>query len=325
MRGRVIIEKIVEGNVIIENSFSNFVVRQGRANILSVLNGKLSYDNSYLIMDIASNFFPVLIPSSNLSYPRYPAIGLNYKGTNDSVAKPYVFYIGIDYDSSGNTIGSSSITYDIFSLVNKLNTLFNTSTDKTVYDAAGNSIGLSSAGNGLFEASVVLKNNGEQTIKITCTNNSPNVTIAPYSYGSTIYGLKTLDTVYGPSTLTYQNVASVTCENFRVSTIQLGTGNTPATVDSDAFPINTYVSSSYPVSIEEIVDPLHPELVTACLYVATIPKEEANGEGGTGVTFTEAALKHANGDWFAHLNIGQLYKNSTFGLRLKWEIDLLPQ
>jgi hypothetical protein len=325
IKGRVKIESFDEEGIINSSEYSNLVVRQGRNNILSILNGKLSYDNSYLVTDIAAGFFPLLIPPINPLYPQYPAVGLLYKGKDDLTALPYLFYVGVEYDSGGNVVGSSSITYDILSLVNKLNVLFNTNTSTTVYDVSGSAIGLSSAGLGLFEASVVLKANGEQTIKITCTDNSPNVTISPYSYGTSSSGLKTLDAMFGPSTVSYQNTASVTCGNFIISSIQLGTGSEPATVNSNAFPPNTYVSSSYPVSTVDIVDPTYPDFVTSCNYIATIPKGEANGEGGTGVTFTEAALKHANGDWFAHVNLGQQYKNNTFGLRLTWTINLLPQ
>lgn len=326
IKGRVKIDSFDDNGIVSSSEYSNLVVRQGRTNLLSILNGKLSYDNSYLVMDIAPGTIPLVTPRGY--WVEYPALGLTYNGEN------YTFYIGIQYDSLGNIIGSSSIVYDISSLVNKLNILFNSFSSWPIYNAIGEQIGVNSAGMGLFEASIVIKNNGEQTIKITCTDNSPGVTLVPYSFGMCVppgggqtapQTVCSVDAFFGPSTVIYQNKASVTCGNFIISTIQLGTGSNPATVNSNAFPPNTYVSSSYPVSAVDIVDPLYPDLVTSCNYIATIPKEEANGEGGTGVTFTEAALKHANGDWFAHVNLGQQYKNNTFGLRLTWTINLLPQ
>ena len=322
IQGRVKIESLDDSGTVFDvKEYSNQVVRQGRANILSVLNGKLSYDNSYIVMDPSVGLFPFTTP--NGYWIEYPALGLTYNSTN------YTFYIGIEYDALGAVVGSNSIVYDVPSLVTKLNSLFNSFVDKTVYNSVGEQIGVSTGGKGLFEASVVLKNNGEQTIKITCTDNAPSAVLTPYTFGvvapsgvqTETQTMRSVNAFFGPDTVIYQNTSSVTCGNFIISTIQLGTGNTPATVDSNSFPANTYVTPSYPVTAIDVVDPLYPDYITSCNYVVIIPKEE----GGTGVTFTEAALKHYNGDWFAHVNLGQQYKNNTFALRFTWTINLLPQ
>jgi hypothetical protein len=327
--GKVKVEVLDDNGVVDTYEKSNLVVRQGRTNLLKILNGKLSYDNSYVIMDPAAGLFPFTTPRGY--WVTYPAVGLTYNATN------YVFYIGIEYDVYGQVIGSDSIIYDVPGLVTKLNTLFNSFSNKVIYNSSGEQIGVSSAGMGLFEASVVLKDNGEQTIKIKCTNNAPGAMLTPYVFGTgvppnpyggpapPVQGVCSVDDFFGPNTVIYQYTSSVTCGNFVISTIQLGTGNVPASVDSNSFPADTYVSPSYPVTAVDIVDPAYPEFVTSCNYVAVIPKDQANGAGGTGVTFTEAALKHLNDDWFAHVNLGQQYKNNTFGLRLTWTINLLPQ
>ena len=323
IQGRVKVETFDEGGILDIKEHTNFVVRRGRSNLLSILNGKLSYDNSYIVMDILPDTLPLVTPGTLRI--EYPAIGLEYNGVH------YMFYIGIERDVDGNPIGSDSITYDVYSLASKLNELFNTITSKNVYSkfGGGTVVGVSSAGYGLFEASIVLRDNGEPTIKIKASSNAPGILLSNYSYLEGFPAFEervyTLNGFFGPDTLYYQNVSSISCNNYIISSIQLGTVNVPATINSDAFPASTYTSPSYPVTALDIVDPLYPDRVTSCNYISVIPKVEANGESGTGVTFTEAALKHANGEWFAHVNLGQQYKNNTFGLRLTWTLNLIPR
>jgi hypothetical protein len=329
-KGSVRVETFNEDGILDVYEESNMVVRQGRANLLNVLNGRTSFDTSYIITDTTLGFYPWSASAAASSTGRYPVVGLLVNGT----ALP--FYVGVKRDYTGAAIGPDPLIYDIDGLVTRLNETF-AGNGEYVYSPTGDFIAQTAGGEGRLVAQTIIKSNGAKEIKISFVNPSEGNTLRPYSTNnppSPIPGfpappvffppLMTMDDLFGTNTVTYDSTSSTSGNPYVLSTIELGTGTEVATIDSSAFPSGTYTSGGYPVSITDVQDP-NSSLVTSSQYIIVIPKEEGNGLSGSGVTYTEAALKHTNLQWFAHVNLGQVYKNDTIGLRIVWTINFLPQ
>jgi hypothetical protein len=170
-------------------------------------------------------------------------------------------------------------------------------------------------------------------VKITHNNPGRGNTLVQFSHVesmlqaalATQYPFNTDDALYGPSTIFYVGSdLGGTTSNYAIGSIQLGTASGITNIMDSAFAPTTYTTGDYTPTVEYGQIDAERLYDTQAIFTAIIPAAEGNGELGTGVTFTEAALKCHNNDWFAHINFGQVYKTNQIRLRIRWTIDLLP-
>lgn len=316
----VIATDVVTGKVVQRQVVNNTIVRSGRVALAKLITGEASLDKSYVILDTT---FP-------RTYDPSPHLHDGWLGLiNSGVATLY--YLGPLYTSNATANQSvGSVTRDISGFVTYLNQLFTSYSsysgqDIPIYRADG-SVGATVAHTSPALVASIVYIDDVARVKIEARNGGTG-SILPYSTTDPINAVpfQTDDALFGFNTEVHTSVGTPTAESdYVVTGMQLGVSTGTTSVTDSGFVPGTYVSPRYVPSVsygQSDPDGLYD---TQAKFQIVIPASEGNGESGTGVTYTEAALLCRNDDWFTHVHFGQFFKSNQIQLTVNWTVDFMP-
>ena len=308
------------GEVVQRQAVNNTIVRDGRIALAKLITGESALDKSYLILDMT---FPK-------TYAPSPDLHNGWLGIiNSGVVSMY--YLGPLYTSSALANESvGAVTRDIVGFVTYLNQLFSSyssyvGVDIPIYRKDGSIGATVSHTSPALKASVVWIDS-QARVKIEAHHGGTG-SIIPYSTTDPLNTVtfQTDDTLFGPNTVAHTSVGVSTAESdYVVTGMQLGVSNGTTSVTDSEFVPGTYVSPRYVPSISYGKSDPGGLYDTQAKFQIIIPASEGNGDSGTGVTYTEAALICRNDSWFTHAHFGQFFKSNQIQLTVNWTVDFMP-
>ena len=315
----VIATNVITGDIVKKQTINNTIVRNGRVALAKLITGEAAMDKSYIVLETT---FP-------RTYVPVPTISDGWLGLLNS-GVPTLYYLGPLYTSNpvvNQSIGS--VTRDISGFVTYLNqifTLYSThiGQDIPIYKADG-TVGATFAHTSpALVASIVIVGS-EQRVKIEARDSGTGP-ILPYSTIDTTQQVLfyTDDSLFGNYTAHTSTGIAISESDYVVTGLQLGVSNGTTSITDSGFAPDTYVSPRYVPAVsygQADPDGLYD---TQAKFKVIIPASEGNGESGTGVTYTEAALLCRNDSWFTHVHFGQFFKSNQIQLTINWTVDFMP-